>query len=148
MATKGEKMVHNLQEKLFEKYPKIFAQKELSPQQTSMCWGISTGDGWYALIDDLCKKIQVYIDRHKEDQVEAIQVKEKFGGLRFYTNGGCEEISTMIYEAEAKSYLTCEDCGSKEDIGHTSGWITTLCRTCAMKDERRKKNWKVSNEKR
>lgn len=29
-----------LQEKLFEKYPKIFRQKDLSMNETCMCWGI------------------------------------------------------------------------------------------------------------
>ena len=33
-------MKAELQNKLFEKYPKIFGQKDLPMTQTAMCWGI------------------------------------------------------------------------------------------------------------
>ena len=39
--------------KLYEKYPKIFGEKDLPASQTCMCWGISVGDGWYWLIDNI-----------------------------------------------------------------------------------------------
>ena len=51
-------MNKNLQEKLYQKYPKIFRQKDLPMTQTAMCWGIACGDGWYDLIDELCSQIQ------------------------------------------------------------------------------------------
>ena len=47
------------QDKLFEKYPKIFRQKDLSMDQTCMCWGIECGDGWYPILDALCAEIQI-----------------------------------------------------------------------------------------
>jgi hypothetical protein len=51
-------MDRELQQKLFDKYPKIFRQKDLSMQETAMCWGIACGNGWYDLIDALCEEIQ------------------------------------------------------------------------------------------
>jgi len=80
-------MKPELEEKLLKKYPKIFRQRWLDPKDTCMCWGIETEDGWYFLIDNLCRCIQSRIDcnRHAVSyQVEASQVKEKFGTLRFY----------------------------------------------------------------
>ena len=56
-----------LQNKLFEKYPEIFAQKDLDKTQTLMCWGISCGDGWYNIIDTLCHSIQQYCDAPHKD---------------------------------------------------------------------------------
>ena len=66
-------------------------------------------------------------------QVVATQVKEKFGGLRFYYNGGDEKIDGMVWLAEHMSYHTCEECGSVNNIGQTKGWIITLCEDCSKK---------------
>jgi hypothetical protein len=60
--------------------------------------------------------------------ITASQVKEKFGGLRFYTNGYTDVINGMIRMAESMSYRTCEVCGSPGRSNHY-GWISTLCDT-------------------
>ena len=59
-------------------------------------------------------------------QVTIAQIKEKFGTLRFYYDGGDDYISGMVTLAESMSGLTCEECGS---IGErrSGGWIRTLC---------------------
>lgn len=71
-------------------------------------------------------------------QVEAVQVKEKFGGLRFYYDGGDELIAGMVSFAEHMSYSTCEYCGSTNKVTQTSGWITSLCSKCMGKHKRQK----------
>ena len=129
-------MKSELQNKLFEKYPKIFKQKDLAMNQTCMCWGVDTGDGWYNILDILCSHIQNHLEHNlKKEQkleivnVEATQVKEKFGGLRFYYNGGDEFIEGLVWMAEGLSNRTCEECGApatQNDIG----WIHTLCQPC------------------
>ena len=73
-----------LQVKLFKKYPKIFRQKDLPMTQTCLCWGCECGDGWYDLIDKLCSMLQWDIDKNRYPQIEATQIKEKYGTLRFY----------------------------------------------------------------
>jgi hypothetical protein len=62
------------------------------------------------------------------DQVVAIQVKEKFGTLRFYYNGGDDFINGLERMAESMSAVTCEECGSP-GTRTTGGWIRTLCET-------------------
>jgi len=62
-------------------------------------------------------------------QVLATQVKEKFGALRFYYDGGDERVTGMVHLAEALSGATCECCGSPaERRGQT--WLSTLCDSC------------------
>ena len=56
----------------------------------------------------------------------ASQVKEKFGGLRFYVDGANEEHHNFIWFAENMSYRTCEKCGNPGKL-YTNGWHTTLC---------------------
>ena len=65
--------------------------------------------------------------------IQIDQVKEKYGGLRFYYTGGDHTIDGMVSLAESLSYKICEDCGSTKDIGYTKGWIATMCKECYEK---------------
>ena len=122
-----------LQDALFKKYPKIFKQRKYSIKDSCMPWGIECGDGWYGLIDTLCRVIKEYLSFRAYLNVEAVQVKEKYGGLRFYINGGDDYVDGLISFAERLSYMTCEQCGSTEGVTQTKGWVVTLCRKCLLK---------------
>jgi hypothetical protein len=84
--------------------------------------------GWYPLIQEL-------IDRLNElpEEIEVLQVKEKFAGLRFYVSGASEKANNIISLYETYSYHICEHCGefwtAKERVNH--GWWKTLDDKCA-----------------
>lgn len=59
-------------------------------------------------------------------QVIASQVKEKFGGLRFYVNDGDDYVFGAIALAEGLSHTICEECGMP-GMTRGPGWIRTLC---------------------
>ena len=65
----------------------------------------------------------------------AVQVKEKFGGLRFYVNGATDKHWNYISVAESMSYRTCEECGNPGKT-YTDGWHRTLCDIHAAMDGR------------
>lgn len=65
----------------------------------------------------------------KPEPVVAAQVKEKFGGLRFYTNGHDEFCSGLIDMAECMSECTCEVCGGPGKL-ITNGWWHCICPEC------------------
>jgi DNA-directed RNA polymerase subunit RPC12/RpoP len=121
------------EEKILKKYPKIFKQKNSPMTQTCMCWGLEVGLGWHWLVDILCSQLQWDIDRNNHEQIEATQVKEKFGTLRFYTNGADKTQEGMISLVEFMSTYICEKCGSTENVTQTKGWIATLCKNCMSK---------------
>lgn len=73
----------------------------------------------------------------KINQVVAEQVKEKFGGLRFYYRGGDECISGMVRMAESMSYVTCEVCSNPAKPTN-EGWIVTMCQPCLDSREQRR----------
>lgn len=134
-------MDSKLQQQLFEKYPKIFRQKDLSLRETCMCFGCDCGDGWFKLLDILCSHLQFNTDKNRYPQVEATQVKEKFGGLRFYytvipldKEESMERywgiIDGLVSFAEDISNYICEKCGSMDNVTQTKGWIVTLCEKC------------------
>jgi len=56
----------------------------------------------------------------------AVQVKEKFGGLRFYVHAATDKHYSYISFAESMSYRTCEECGAPGKT-YTDGWHMTLC---------------------
>ena len=135
-------------EEIIAKYPKIFKPYNGNPNN---CNWHGVPSGWLPVIDKLCACIQHYIDFHvsytkdgqyKPQQVTCSQMKEKFGGLRFYTDGHDEVVEGMIKMAEHLCDYTCQDCGSEEDLGITSGWISILCRNCAIANgDRAMANW-------
>ena len=140
-------MKKELDELLVTKYPKIFRDRHGSMLETAMCWGFDCNDGWFWLLDSLCSSIQSYIDNNphlKITQVVTTQVKEKFGGLRFYYIGGDETINGMVWLAEHQSYNICEQCGSTSEVGSTDGWIYTRCKSCAEKEGLH--SWKLNSE--
>jgi len=57
----------------------------------------------------------------------ATQVKEKFGGLRFYVAAAPPEARALIREAERKAMATCELCGEPGLLAKLGGWFQSLC---------------------
>jgi len=123
---------------------------------------IGVGAGWFNIISALCRRIYgpvshakyrlqaateyprndggEYLNKTKQDLETAIselpsivQIKEKFGTLRFYYEGGNDRVSTLVEFAETMSGCTCEECGSPGEL-RQGGWVRTLCDTHAQKN--------------
>jgi hypothetical protein len=81
----------------------------------------SVNDGWLQLLHDLIEElIATGWDKH------ILQIKEKYGGLRFYTLALTDEQYKIVEKYEDLSYLTCEVCGKPGET-RGGGWIVTLC---------------------
>ena len=80
-------------------------------------------EGWYQLIKDLI----VDLNEMGWDK-QVMQVKEKFGGLRFYVNSHIEndDLHNRVFKAEKDSYKICEVCGEPGRV-RNNGWYMTLC---------------------
>jgi hypothetical protein len=81
----------------------------------------SVGPGWANLVKEVFSSKERF-----GNPVKIIQVKEKFGGLRIYTDYVHNELDEVIREVEDKSYRTCETCGSP-GAPRKAGWIYTAC---------------------
>lgn len=138
-----ENMKQELQDKIYAAGPLLYTQKSLGMRETAMCWGFGCGKGWFNLLMELTKKIEPLLEAYQRDFPDeevpaAVQVKEKFGTLRFYMSYETEEMSDLINQAERQSATTCENCGSLEGKLQGTGWVKTLCDECSK--ERDKKN--------
>ena len=130
-------MNKKLQNTLLTKYPEFFEYlKDNQGPIMPMQFGFSVGDGWYWLLDNLMENIQNYCKWNNVPHIHITQVKEKFGGLRFYYNGSDETISGMVWFAEHLSYKICEQCGTTENVGKTIGWMAICCEDCLKKNDR------------
>lgn len=124
-------MNSKLGSKLIKNFPKIFPYIKNS-QEPFQLFGFECDDGWYELIYNLCQKIQKECDESKCDQVVAVQVKEKFGTLRFYYDGGNDNIHNLVAEAENKSKTICELTGNTGGLCKKGIWYKTLCNESAI----------------
>ena len=123
---------------------------------------MGVGIGWNDLLETLCESIYEPVNQAKfrlkaaveyprdsdgtylkkceddynkavENLPEIVQIKEKFGTLRFYYNGGDSRVDALVEFAEAMSGRICEQCGDRgtED---SAGWIKTHCVKHRRKD--------------
>lgn len=79
------------------------------------------GPGWKSLLDNLVDELLVL-----GWDGTIMQVKEKFGGLRFYIGAGSDEVHDVVRKAEAASTYICETCGEPGQLV-TRGWWHTAC---------------------
>jgi len=122
-------MNEQLTKQLIEKYPKIFPKD----------FGFEHNDGWYWLVNQLCNYLQFETKFNNMPQIQAVQVKEKFGLLRFYytrtdSMGRDERAIGAIRLAERMSGSICEHCGVLgAKTREINCWMTTICSSCALK---------------
>jgi len=134
-------------EKLAKRWPDLFHK--------SGDFEFSIGEGWYDIVDVLCGFLSYDIEAAKrrlkyamenptakfnqpiaeleknvakalEELPVLAQVKEKFGTMRFYVDGGTAEMHNYISFAEAMTSRTCEVCGDRGE-SRTGGWVRVLC---------------------
>ena len=141
-------MTEYIGDKLRAKYPSLFANR---------C-EISVDEGWFSILDALCSGIVHHLQHNKNvidfakrkhateptitssipdliPDVQIVQIKEKFGTLRFYFHDGDDYIRGAAAFAEDMSALTCEVCGHPGKA-RGGGWIKTLCELHAKIENR------------
>jgi len=84
----------------------------------------SVNDGWLQLLKDMIEEL---VANGWDKQI--CDVKEKFGGLRFYTNAVNSKCQDIVSKYESLSFKTCETCGEPGEV-RPSAWILTLCDKC------------------
>lgn len=103
--------------------------------------GYETGDGWKDIIMRTHEKLK-YID----PDYTIIQIKEKFGGLRYYFDSSLDYesiahdiMNDIVRAAEYEASRTCELCGAnkasdKVEIRVHKYWYFGYCQSCADKN--------------
>lgn len=91
-------------------------------------------EGWRIAFGlEMCKEIKdELVKSNRLNDYYITQIKEKYGGLRWYDNGGSREHFDIIRKYEHKSEETCILCGTPASQIST-GWISPYCDKCASK---------------
>ncbi len=82
-------------------FPRLYS-KEIS---------FECGEGWRSILLSLSIKIESILEKCSATDMYAVQVKEKYGTLRFYMSKMTPEIAALVSDTEALSSQTCELCG-------------------------------------
>ncbi|RLC97005.1 MAG: hypothetical protein DRI46_13370 [Chloroflexi bacterium] len=90
--------------------------------------------GWEHLFEEADKLIAVV-----DPDYEIIQIKEKFGGMRYYYthSEGCKldvearsALWQLVGDIEDRAGTICERCGDPSERQNRDHWITTICDGC------------------
>ncbi|MBA2962128.1 MULTISPECIES: hypothetical protein [Ramlibacter] len=136
--------------KLLDDYPRLFAK--------GARLDVWFPPGWAGILRTLCAGIDRLLDDRLAAEFQVLQVKEKFGTLRFYyqfahdakltidiqgTDGTqrihmepsypplfpAAAVDALVGEAERLSAVTCSRCGSP-GLLRKGGWLRVTCARC------------------
>jgi hypothetical protein len=121
--------------KIIGAHPKLFntakfEDKGLS-ERSKPLWDLPwVPVGWKDLVTGLCDDLEGMVPQDSPEGFGVVQIKSKFGGLRFYIKQGQTEIKGIderIQLAHEESYRTCEQCGRPGELLETDEYLYTSC---------------------
>ena len=118
-------------------FPQVFDTYYGEPYDIWAQCNYSCPTGWENIVYNLTKDLlQIWPDMH------VMQVKQKFGGLRYYFNTEPpDDLRQRVYkkvdEAEKQARNACEKCGRAGLPTYIGSWLLVLCSKC--KEEARER---------
>lgn len=120
-------------------YPSLFS--DLHELTCFSLFSFECEDGWFELLKDLITEIRSIVEKDGSPSyiglngdpvpLKVSQVKEKYEGLRFYTNWSNDAIDQAVLRAEDRSEVTCERCGDPGRLCEVyRHWYQTVCEKC------------------
>lgn len=119
-------MEDELDETLFARWPEIYRGRHEPLSRNLMGFGFECRNGWFGILDALSSVLTTHARALDRAPPQALQVKEKFGTLRFYTHGDDAFDSGAIALAEEMSARVCETSGAPGRLSLRGGWYATF----------------------
>jgi hypothetical protein len=91
------------EEEFVKKYPLLYKEYGLKPDKSCMAWGFDIPIGWRWIIEELSEKLDT-LSKHSGLHIVVKQVKEKFGGLRYYYAFEDTSIDNIICQGFDRRY--------------------------------------------
>lgn len=107
----GKAMRDDLEQTLFVTFPDLFSGTYPDPVASAMGRGFECGEGWFPLLMGLCHSVSQAVQNTEMPKVRVLQVKEKFGRLRFRFSGGNSMTIGMVRMVEDLSMNIDSDTG-------------------------------------
>lgn len=124
--------------KLVERYPfllprDVFTYEPLEDYDYSWTELDDMPNGWKkAFGEQMCKEICEDLKASNIKDYRILQIKEKYGTLRWYGSVETDRLCGIIHKYENLSMVTCISCG-KPAAKISKGWISPFCDKCAKK---------------
>lgn len=128
------------QKRYLKKYP-WFSDGDLFSNKRYSSY-VTVPKGWMRSFGSiLLKELDKAIKKYELNNYCILQIKEKYGSLRWYDYGGNNATSEIVGKFENLSQNICLICG-KPDVGYLKhGWIYPVCKSCYKKT-----NYKIPYE--
>lgn len=158
-------MSPELEQKLFEKYPVLFRDRDKPVTESCMAFGCEFSNGWYKLLDELCEYITRLSNRtdllklnkkyHTEENkgfiylkrptISFTQVKEKFGMMRIYWSGNgvenWEEICAKVHQDDRERAVNKYYDEVQNAIDYVEFLSSKVCESCGQPGKLFNKGW-------
>ena len=120
----GKAMRDDLEQTLFVTFPDLFSETSPNPAISAIGRGFEWGEGWFPLLMLLCHAVNQAVKNTEMPKVQVLQVKEKFGRLRFRFSGGNSMTIGMVRMVEDLSMNIDSDTGEWSPISGEMGMKT------------------------
>lgn len=107
-------------------------RRDFNPLLPASNSNISFPVGWEKVVRRALEKFAE--NKNDSNALRVEQIKDKFGGLRIYTNFTSEKIQAIIAYAEDEADNTCMECGYNGDTVVEHPRYQVLCKKCALFD--------------
>lgn len=115
-------------QQLFDRFDHLYRGRHLPVTENLMSYGFACGNGWFSLLWELSEQIELYCQQHPEAAgLIAVQVKQKFGELRFYTRPKIPAVELLIEAARLRSLHTCELTGELGELCRLQSDVDFCC---------------------
>ena len=120
-------------QKLFDTFPDLYRDRNLSKHESSMAWGFEFGDGWFDIVWHLSQAIENEarsrgVQAQSKDWPRAIQVKQKAGFLIFHLAEDNDASNALIKQANLACQSVCEICGvPASPVANNRNYTRILC---------------------
>ena len=121
-------MRKELEEKLIKRFPTWFSVND--DARPSLAFPFRCGDGWFETVWRLCVDLEPMVPKVEQERGESfkvLQVREKFGRLRFYVSHYADATNERIFQAVKEAFHTCEVCGQRGQQFDRGDWVRVRC---------------------
>ena len=133
--------IHNveLNKKMIEEFPFLLPRNRWTGEVRkdydytyNELWDLDSGWAKAFGYELICELRDALIEYDYLEKYRILQIKEKFGTLRWYDGGAPVKVFEIIRKYEQLSYKTCIHCGQPAEY-ETYGWINYVCKNCLDK---------------
>ena len=124
-----------MQNDLYEAFPDLYRERDMTLQQSQMAWGIQCRGGWHSLLWDMSQSLT-----DLNQGITISEIRSCSGQLIVTATPLTEEARSIVMRAQEAAPYTCEHCGYSPAYLREAGAYmgTVACGRCVRDKTRRR----------